>query len=564
MSRLYYDYRKAKVNLYYALKAKGWRMFNFKEDESDSMTDYYSPASWSPAIAEKNGVIFVCDVAEYEVKRYSGYEVYEYTQNTTTYKDNSKITKLQAIANDQAATEGEKQAAQEAINRITEHAEQSQENREKTKVLKYVYPSFMANPGKSKWHLEKDGKILDKGTGLSKFADLPSDWQFDYEKMEWKESYAYHSEWQNGEYVRVKKEVTEETRKLVEQFNALITRIDNIGNGCIVMSDGTEETEAEGLEAEAKQGYEKVIVNEKKKVWKMIPVERSYFQAGDYITLPNHNHYWKIEYDYMQKGTWQGVTEQRKAFVYERVGAASRGYQKLRNTERYYQYEFRMLKYLEEGKAKIFELKEVEEIIPTEKWVKIDKTKRTAPKTNNTTKQAEQQEQTQEQPGNNSILGYQYTITADTDTRDNSALWVVKIKDKLTKEEYVKVSEQFKKLKGYYSKFKHGFIFRYDPTEVLKGNNSIEQEEPKTTKAKINVKEISECIIDYSTDLILDLGLNTREYETNENYKQSIAEYIRKNQITITDSILDYINKDFPKLAEILKDIENSNIKIAV
>jgi len=57
-----------------------------------------------------------------------------------------------------------------------------------------------------------------------------------------------------------------------------------------------------------------------------------------------------------------------------------------------------------------------------------------------------------------------YTITADIDTRDNSELYVLKIIDKLSAETYKSVAENIKKLNGYYSKFKHGFIFREELT----------------------------------------------------------------------------------------------------
>ena len=61
-----------------------------------------------------------------------------------------------------------------------------------------------------------------------------------------------------------------------------------------------------------------------------------------------------------------------------------------------------------------------------------------------------------------------YTIEADTDTRDGSDLWVLKITRKLSRSEYIDVAEKMKSEKGYYSKFKKGFIFRHDPTENVK------------------------------------------------------------------------------------------------
>lgn len=59
--------------------------------------------------------------------------------------------------------------------------------------------------------------------------------------------------------------------------------------------------------------------------------------------------------------------------------------------------------------------------------------------------------------------GYTYDIKEDTDTRDNSKIFIVKVLENLTREEYLKVSKYMKSIGGYYSKFKHGFLFRVYP-----------------------------------------------------------------------------------------------------
>lgn len=63
--------------------------------------------------------------------------------------------------------------------------------------------------------------------------------------------------------------------------------------------------------------------------------------------------------------------------------------------------------------------------------------------------------------------GYTYRITRGEDTRDGSTLWVVRIEETLDKAAYIAENNRMKALGGYYSKFKHGFIFRFDPTEKL-------------------------------------------------------------------------------------------------
>lgn len=63
--------------------------------------------------------------------------------------------------------------------------------------------------------------------------------------------------------------------------------------------------------------------------------------------------------------------------------------------------------------------------------------------------------------------GYTYDIKEDTDTRDGSRLWVVRILEKLDKAAYAAENKAMKEREGYYSKFKHGFIFRFNPAELL-------------------------------------------------------------------------------------------------
>lgn len=68
--------------------------------------------------------------------------------------------------------------------------------------------------------------------------------------------------------------------------------------------------------------------------------------------------------------------------------------------------------------------------------------------------------------------GYTYKISKGEDTRDGSELWLVRIEETLDREAYKTEAAAMKKRGGYYSKFKHGFIFRFDPTEILTGQKA--------------------------------------------------------------------------------------------
>ena len=71
------------------------------------------------------------------------------------------------------------------------------------------------------------------------------------------------------------------------------------------------------------------------------------------------------------------------------------------------------------------------------------------------------------------VNNYTYEVTEDTDTRDNSKIYLVKVAEKLSREEYLSVSKYMKSLGGYYSKFKHAFLFKENPTDKI---NAITQE----------------------------------------------------------------------------------------
>jgi len=165
----YLDKQEAKVNIMYKLVDAGWKVFGYKQDESDSMVDYYSPASWS-GVATKNGFILLVDVCKYNLSD-SGREVRKYDYNKQSYAANSRIEKLTAMMNDAASTENEKASCAVLIEKEMEKA-----NVEPSYTVIETYPTFVfANPKGASWHIEKDGQIIAKGNGV--YATNTYDWE---------------------------------------------------------------------------------------------------------------------------------------------------------------------------------------------------------------------------------------------------------------------------------------------------------------------------------------------------------------------------------------------------
>ncbi|MET3209943.1 UNVERIFIED_CONTAM: hypothetical protein ABIC26_002891 [Paenibacillus sp. PvR008] len=293
---MYYgDKRESKVNIARVLVEKGWKIYGYKNDESNMMVDYYSPADWG-GIAEKDGFILCIDQSSLS---YSGYEQKEYIGGNAEYKTNARIQKLEAMMNDEASTDNEKASCAVLIEKEKEKAGMI----EKYKVVE-TYPTFShPNPKSCSWHIEKDGQIIAKGTGV--FAC-----------------------YQNNDHIETNR-IERDTK-----INKLIARFEK----------AIKDTGA--LKGE--------VVKVEKKVIKPVEKEDKTINVDDVLSFSYHGHYWVVTEVYKNKNNYTCI-------VYELLGSAKRGYQRLKwtNTTRYYETLDRLNKGMEEGKVKVHTLQEV-------------------------------------------------------------------------------------------------------------------------------------------------------------------------------------------------------------
>jgi hypothetical protein len=421
MSSSYYQMQDAKVKIAHRLMNTGWEVYGYHKDESDSMTDYYSPAYWN-GVATKNGYVLCVDV---------------YSANDG--KDGT-------IAH-------------------------------------------LAHPTTSKWHIEKDGIILDKGTGITKFRGVPNDATFDFETMSYKKGYNTYSD-------NTEKTLTVEQLDIYTQFHQLMQRFEKVVSG------------------ESTNGMKKITVNISKIVIKPTQIiDRQSLLDGDIVTINNYSGYWKHVVDNIHTAGYYFILLGKK---WETLSTNSQGTTKYFNKPS-------IDKGLITGHVKIFKLEEVEEITPTEKWVKSDTV-------------VQEETKTEETQINNN-----YSITEDIDTRDDSKIWVVKIIDRLSTDEYKTVSDNFKTLKGYYSKFKHGFIFKYDPSDVLNNAEIEEQEEDNSTV-------IEETTITEDKDILskfddVEVTNNSRITEDDETFCK-VHENQYKEFISFANKYIDFLENN--------------------
>lgn len=479
----YHDYREVKVMIAHKLMSlEGWKVYGYKEDRSDSMTDYYDPANWD-GVAEKNGYILCVDV--YGAAEPQEIRKYNYSGFTYDHSIAEKIKKLEAMTVERGASEAEAASAKIMIERLQKKAEEATENANKYIVVGMI-PGHMAHPPKMNWHIEKDGIIIAKGNGILKFAHIWKYYSYNRD-MEWlneykqdKKAYAdkhtrdiinrgyYDTEEGARKSTERHIEDLEEDIKLIDKFESFINKIDTTCGGLIGEGDGTI--------------YEKVTVIEYKKENKVVEDTTGSIKEGQLFILKSNFNY----------GCYKGLvyriheTErngQKHFHAYklngkltkECTGNASRNnYWFVGNGDSEY-----LTKWIEKGSiawCHIVEVKtpyEVEKVV--KKTIKAEKKNPTA-----TTTETAQTEET-------NVNAYTYEISEDTDTRTGEKIYLVKIAEKLSREEYITVNKYIKSLGGYYSKFKHAFLFKENPAEKL---NTIIVEVIQTTEPAQDAQSI--------------------------------------------------------------------------
>ncbi len=486
----YYEYREVKVMIAHKLMSmEGWKVYGYTPDQSDSMTDYWSPAHWD-GIAEKNGYILCVDV--YGAAEPQEIRKYNYSGFTYDCSIAGKIKRLEAMTVDRGASEAEAESAKIMIERLQKKAEESAENKEKYIVVGIV-PGHMAHPPKMNWHIEKDGIIIAKGNGILKFSSL---WKYynysrdmegvrEYKKD--KKAYAekntqellLHGYYSNEEDARRNTERhlenLEKDIRLIDKFENFINKIDTTCGGLLGEEDGYI--------------YEKITVTEYKKELKPVDVTSGEIKEGQLFILKSNFSYgcrkglvYRIhETEYKGQKSYHANKLNRK-YTKECTGNASKNN---------YWYigsgvHDNLTKWIEKGAIAWCELQEVKTPYEVEKVVK-KKVKTEKKKQETKTKVTKEIKEI-------NVNNYTYELTEDTDTRNNEKIFLVKVVEKLSREEYDAVNKYIKSLGGYYSRFKHGFLFKENPSNklnVVVNSGTVEEQQVESNENKGEQKKES-------------------------------------------------------------------------
>lgn len=198
----YYDKQRAVARVGMALKARGWTLFGYHEDQSDSMSDYFHPAHWDGVATSEQypGVVVGVDVSASTVPYRSGkpQEREEWVDNGNcphcggTGVEPDALTYEQALANPDTAHKVKADAAQgftviaygpggaSRVSRSDYHGDGSPRclechgNRVQKKRIPHLvctWPEFHATPKGKLWHIAYNGQIIGHGTGFEKCAE---------------------------------------------------------------------------------------------------------------------------------------------------------------------------------------------------------------------------------------------------------------------------------------------------------------------------------------------------------------------------------------------------------
>lgn len=462
----YYEYRDVKVMIAHKLMSMdGWKVYGYHADNSDFMTDYYDPAHWG-GVAEKNGYILCVDV--YGEAQPEEIRKYNYDSFTYDHSIAEKISKLEQMTVERGASESEEATAKAAIKKLREKAETAAENRNKY-VVTGIIPGHMANPPRMNWHIEKDGVYVAKGNGILKYAHVDSYYRYPHYEDDMKkfktmsrEEYKkeliqeYMWKWSHETEERAAKSAEshiknmEDDERLVDQFEEFINKLDTTCGGLLGEGDGVV--------------YEKVTVTKYKSELKTVETASGSIKEGQLFILKSNFNYgcfkglvYRIhETEYKGKKSYHAYKLNGK-LTKECTGNASRNNYWFIGTNN----DEKFLKWIEKGAIAWCELQEVKTPYEVEKVVKKTIQAESEKKTENATEG--EKAATQETNVNN----YTYQVSEDTDTRDGSKIYLVKVAETLSKEEFKRVAQYIDSLGGYYSRYKRAFLFREDPTEKL-------------------------------------------------------------------------------------------------
>ena len=156
------------------LARRGWKLYGWKENRSDSMTDYYDPESWD-GVATKGDVVVCVDVHGHDVERHSGKLDPRYVTAEGPCSPCNGTGKRLSDWHEPASTirdifGGSVTHTPECFHQAGDpcsHCEGTGSRKESRQdPTAETWPTFRPNPPRCNWHVERDGVVIAQGTGV--------------------------------------------------------------------------------------------------------------------------------------------------------------------------------------------------------------------------------------------------------------------------------------------------------------------------------------------------------------------------------------------------------------
>ena len=496
----YYSYQDVKRNIAHRLMMMdGWKVYGFSERETDPYTDYYCEAYWS-GLATKNGYTLVVDCSSEAAEYRRTYQ--RETAPELSAEIREKIAKLEQMTQARGASAQEEETARAKIEELQKRADSV------TETVEEYTPGHKANPPRCNWHIEKDGIIYDKGSGLLKFANCPdiSGSGYGWEITEWQKfNNMSRDEWitdylKRDIYGRMPSTEEAEHRynesvekyALLDKFNELLSRWDSICGGTV------------GNSGEPGYIYKEVTKTEYKRVLEFHETTNGAFVDGQCF-------YVKGNFTYGCSGNWYRLTASKSdaglLYAYKvskKTGKLCTGSADASNcfgvyvadnatSDRYGRDKEQFNKWIENGAITWGNVEETKKPFEVKKTVKVKVEDENAENTENT------------ESGDTSAQG-DYTISTETDTRDNSIIYVVRLNNKVDADTFARIRADFKTHGGYYSRFKKGFIFKDEESAQTAAGITADNDLSIIDQAYAIYKECADMnLFDYADELPADL-----------------------------------------------------------
>jgi hypothetical protein len=471
--------------------------------------NFYSPAYWN-GVAEKNGYILCVNV--YGAAKAEEIRKYNYTNFSYNKDIQEKIVKLKQMTVSRGASEQEEQSAKMMIERLQKKAETEQVNKQKYIVVGNI-PGHQAHPPKCNWHIEKDGVIIAKGNGILKYADVNEYYCYDSYMKEMQEfkimskekyisKYMNDSRYNHSLNEEQERKTAEshynsmvEAKKMMDQFEAFINKLDTTC-GCLV-GEGSLET------------YEQIKVTEYKKENKAIEITTGSIKDGQCFILKVGFNYGRSK-GYVYRIHKTEYNDKVYYHAYKLNGKLTKECTGSANTANSWSYitdDF--MKWINKGSIAWCEIQEVKTPYEVEKVVKKVINNESSEQQPTREKETIKQEKQETVTANN----LHYEIIEDTDTRDNSKIYIVKVIEKLSHDEYITVNNNMKSIGGYYSRFKHGFIFKDNPTVLLNGETKPQELKTEETKQEEQIQQQPQQEAKKTIDFEIEQSQHTKTKE---------------------------------------------------